>query len=152
MAREGRLLRLFVSKDDEYSIAKRIRQEYDRTIKTDEPFRALRLQLDRYLKGERIAFDVETDISGLTSFTGKVLDAVKKIPYGETRSYKWIAEQVGKEHATRAIGQAVKRNPVPLIIPCHRVIRNDGSVGGFSMEGVSKEYLLSLEGVTVKKF
>ena len=68
----------------------------------------------------------------LTPFQWKVLAAVLSIPLGETRSYKWVAERIGKPKAVRAVGQALKKNPYPLIIPCHRVIREDGSLGGYA--------------------
>lgn len=68
----------------------------------------------------------------LTKFQWKVLAVTAKIPLGETRSYKWIAEQVGSPKAVRAVGQALKRNPYPIIIPCHRVIKEDGSLGGYA--------------------
>lgn len=68
----------------------------------------------------------------LTPFQWKVLAAAMKIPFGETRSYKWIAEQIGRPKAVRAVGQALKRNPYPVIIPCHRVIGEDGTLGGYA--------------------
>ncbi len=67
----------------------------------------------------------------LTSFEWKVLNATLSIPFGQTRSYKWIAQKVGSPKAVRAVGQALRKNPYPLIIPCHRVIKSDGSLGGY---------------------
>ena len=68
----------------------------------------------------------------LTFFQWKVLAATMKIPLGETRSYAWVAKQIGKPKAVRAVGQALRSNPYPLIIPCHRVIKSDGSLGGYA--------------------
>jgi len=68
----------------------------------------------------------------LTKFQWKVLEATAAIPLGETRSYKWIAQKIGKPKSVRAVGQALKKNPFPLIIPCHRVIKSDGSLGGYA--------------------
>lgn len=85
------------------------------------------------------------DLSRLTPFQRKVLEAVKTIPYGETRSYKWVAERIGKPKAARAIGQALKKNPYPIIIPCHRVIRSDGRLGGYSKGIRKKKRLLKKE-------
>jgi len=68
----------------------------------------------------------------LTPFQWKVLQATMKIPLGQTRSYKWVAKQIGKPKAVRAVGQALRRNPFPLIIPCHRVIKEDGSLGAYA--------------------
>ncbi len=68
----------------------------------------------------------------LTAFEWKVLKAVMQIPLGETRSYKWVAQKVGSPHACRAVGQALRKNPYPLLIPCHRVIRTSGALGGYA--------------------
>ena len=68
----------------------------------------------------------------LTKFQWKVLSAAAEIPLGETRSYQWIAEKIGSPEAVRAVGQALRRNPYPVIIPCHRVIHTDGSLGGYA--------------------
>ena len=68
----------------------------------------------------------------LTPFQWKVLKATMKIPLGQTRSYKWIAEQIGNPKAVRAVGQALRQNPYPLIIPCHRVIKNNGDLGAYA--------------------
>ena len=82
----------------------------------------------------------------LTKFQWKVLDVTVKIPLGETRSYKWVAQQVGSPKAVRAVGQALKRNPYPIIIPCHRVIKEDGSLGGYAGgSGEKKAKLLDVE-------
>ena len=81
----------------------------------------------------------------LTKFQWKVLSVAAKIPLGETRSYKWVAAQVGSPKAVRAVGQALKRNPYPVIIPCHRVIKEDGSLGGYAGgSGEKKAELLAL--------
>lgn len=68
----------------------------------------------------------------LTKFQWKVLQVTAKIPLGETRTYKWVAEKAGSPLAMRAVGQALRRNPFPVIIPCHRVIKTDGSLGGYA--------------------
>jgi methylated-DNA-[protein]-cysteine S-methyltransferase len=82
----------------------------------------------------------------LTKFQWKVLEVTAKIPIGETRSYKWVAQQVGSPKAVRAVGQALKRNPYPVTIPCHRVIREDGSPGGYSGGSLAKKTkLLAIE-------
>jgi len=82
----------------------------------------------------------------LTKFQWKVLDVTAKIPLGETRTYKWVAEQVGSPNAVRAVGQALRRNPFPVIIPCHRVIKSDGTLGGYAGgSGDRKADLLATE-------
>ncbi len=82
----------------------------------------------------------------LTKFQWQVLKAAARIPLGETRSYKWVATQIGKPKAVRAVGQALKKNPYPLIIPCHRVIKEDGSSGGYMGRNFGRKLkLLELE-------
>ena len=82
----------------------------------------------------------------LTGFQWQVLAATTTIPLGETRSYKWVAQQIGKPHAVRAVGQALRRNPFPVIIPCHRVIKENGSLGGYvGGSGTKKAQLLKIE-------
>ena len=98
-----------------------------------------------YFGGHKAAFPDQLDLSGATPFQRQVWAATRHIPYGETRSYTWVAEQIGKPRAVRAVGQALGRNPLPVIIPCHRVITSNGQLGGYS-GGVSwKRYLLNLE-------
>lgn len=70
--------------------------------------------------------------ASLTDFQWDVLKAITEIPLGETRSYKWVAQKIGRPAAVRAVGQALKRNPFPIRIPCHRVIREDGDLGGYA--------------------
>jgi len=101
-------------------------------------------QLREYFRGERASFDLSLDVRG-TPFQLTVWWAVETIPYGETRSYKWVAERVGRPRAVRAVGRALAANPVPIIIPCHRVVRSDGGLGGFSLGLRVKKFLLDLE-------
>ncbi|MBU0899655.1 methylated-DNA--[protein]-cysteine S-methyltransferase [bacterium] len=108
----------------------------------------LRLEEDLkdYFKGKSIFFrDYKLDFSRISEFQKKVLMATLDIPYGETRSYKWVAIQIGKDKAYQAVGQALHNNPLPIIIPCHRVIKEDGKLGGFSGGLDWKKRLLTLE-------
>ena len=79
------------------------------------------------------------------SFTKKVYEVVKSIPFGETRSYQWVAEKVGRKKAARSIGQILKKNPHPLAIPCHRVIKKDGSTGGYIFGEELKKRIIDWE-------
>jgi O-6-methylguanine DNA methyltransferase len=81
----------------------------------------------------------------MTPFSLKVYKAILTIPLGEVRTYKWVARRIGKPRAYRAVGQALKNNPWPVIIPCHRVIASDGNLGGYSRGIVKKKKLLNLE-------
>ena len=82
----------------------------------------------------------------ITDFEKKIYEAVLKIPRGETRSYKWVAAKIGSPKACRAVGNALNKNPYIRIVPCHRVIRSDGSIGGFAKGTRRKKELLKAEG------
>jgi methylated-DNA-[protein]-cysteine S-methyltransferase len=98
-----------------------------------------------YLEGRQEALSVKLDLTGWSSFAKKVWRTTRKIPYGEVRPYGWVAERMGDLHSARAVGQALGRNPVPVFIPCHRVVGSHGSLGGFSAGLSMKRRLLSLE-------
>lgn len=102
------------------------------------------VQLCEYLNGERKEFDLPLNPSG-TDFQQTVWSELLNIPYGETRSYKDIALAIGDEKKTRAVGGANNKNPVPIIIPCHRVIGSNGETTGYSGGTDKKEWLLNLE-------
>lgn len=103
-------------------------------------------ELKAYLDGRLRSFSVPCDLSGLPAFTRAVLRLTARIPYGRVRSYRWIAERLGRPGASRAVGNALARNPIPMIIPCHRVVRSDGQLGGFALGLGWKRRLLELEG------
>ncbi len=147
VARDGKIAELSVARVGEEFLAKRIRQRHPGAKRNELPFTHVRTKLDRYLRRQPVEFDEAIDLTGLTPFTRRVLEEVRKIPFGQTRSYGWIAEKTGCPGGGRAVGRALATNPVPIIVPCHRVIRGDGTLGGFSMDGVSKSYLLGLEGI-----
>lgn len=108
-------------------------------------------QLDEYLRGRRRTFTFPIDWGLLRPFQREVLQIVYAIPYGETRTYGEIAHQLGRPRAARAVGRANATNPMPLVIPCHRVIGSDGKLHGYGGgEGLpTKEWLLRLEGAVV---
>ena len=88
---------------------------------------------------------MEDRLKEFTVFAGKVYAVVSKIPLGQVRSYKWVAQKAGKPKAYRAVGTILKNNPFPLIIPCHRVVKNDLSLGGYALGRENKKMLLRLE-------
>lgn len=110
----------------------------------NEGFEDVKKQLGEYFAGTRTRFDLKLAPNG-TPFQLQVLDALQQIPYGETRSYLDIATGIGKPKAVRAVGAANGRNPLPIIIPCHRVIGADGSLTGFGGGLPTKRFLLDLE-------
>ncbi len=104
-------------------------------------------QIQEYLGGNRREFDLELDPVG-TEFQMRVWNELKKIPYGQTRSYSQMAKSLGMIGASRAVGTANGKNPLCLIVPCHRVIAADGSLGGFSGGLAIKRRLLEIEGIS----
>ena len=103
-------------------------------------------QLLAYIAGTRRAFSFPVDYSAGTPFQRKVWKAITRSPYGRVRSYQWVAMRVGGKQYARAVGMALGANPVPIVVPCHRIISQDGSLGGFSCGLPLKRRLLSLEG------
>jgi methylated-DNA-[protein]-cysteine S-methyltransferase len=98
-----------------------------------------------YFSGRQADFPDELDLDGATLFQRSVWGAARGIPCGQTRSYAWIAGRVGSPGAARAVGQALGRNPLPVIIPCHRIVAENGELGGFSGGLPMKRLLLALE-------
>ena len=111
----------------------------------DATLRMTRAQLDEYFAGKRRTFDLPLAPRG-TEFQRNVWQTLATIPYGETISYAQLAKRVGKPTAMRAVGAANGRNPLPIVLPCHRVIGADGSLTGFGGGLPTKEFLLNLEG------
>lgn len=108
-------------------------------------------QLRDYLAGRRNSFDLPVDLSGVTAFQRKVLRAAAEVPAGLVATYGEIAQRIGRPRAARAVGQALARNPIPIVVPCHRVVAADGSLTGYSGgAGVeTKARLLALEGAAL---
>ena len=104
-----------------------------------------RRELIEYLAGSRTFFSVPVDLAGVPSFQGAVLAAASRVPYGETVSYAALAAAVGRPRAARAVGNALGANPVPIIVPCHRIVRGDGTWGHYAFGGAMKTALLTLE-------
>lgn len=110
------------------------------------PARLARAVLKR-ISGERVR-DLSIDLSGLNEFQRRVLAKTMEIPYGEVRPYAWVAEQIGHPRAQRAVGTALAMNPIPFVIPCHRVVRSDGRIGQYGAGGPSaKRAVLASEGL-----
>lgn len=121
------------------------KSEFCGTIKATEVLLQCRLELEEYFRRERQVFTVPIEAKG-TDFQKKVWQALLDIPYGEVRSYGEIAAAIGKPKAVRAVGGANHVNPIPIIIPCHRVVAADRSLGGYAFGPEPKEILLDIEG------
>lgn len=100
-----------------------------------------------YLKGEETSLSFPVDTRGMSVFQKQVMEAISKIPRGETRSYGELAREIGRPLAARAVGRACAANPTPLVVPCHRVVASGGGTGGFGDGVALKRRLLQLEGV-----
>jgi len=146
VARDNRLVATFLPAATK-QIRQVIRQGWPETVENPQLLPAFRRQVEAYFQGRRSRFSVKLDLSHFPPFREAVLEACRAIPYGETVSYAQLAERAGRPGAARAVGTAMANNPLPLVIPCHRVVRSDGSYGGFSSpEGVKqKEQMLLLE-------
>lgn len=112
----------------------------------EEAIEPYAIQIHDYFRGRRTAFEMTLDLRTVTPFMRHVLEALQTIPYGDVRNYRDIAIKIGNPNAQRAVGNAVKRNPVPIVVPCHRVIKTDGTIGGYAGGPLLKERLLKLEG------
>lgn len=108
-------------------------------------------ELSEYFQGVNVSFNQRIKFLKGTDFEKKVWLTLKDIPYGETRTYKWLAERIGMPKAARAVGMALSKNPIPIVLPCHRVIESDGSLGGYSSGIDIKRRLLDLEYYSSKK-
>ncbi len=135
-----------LSKISEAGFQSLLRKRFQKKpIRDDEKLKSVLNEMLDYFNGNQVNFKASLDFGIGTAFQRTVWEKIGEIPYGELRTYKWIASEIGNINAVRAVGNAVGKNPVPPIIPCHRVIRTDGKLGGFS-SGISlKKWLLRLE-------
>jgi O-6-methylguanine DNA methyltransferase len=129
-------LRIFIKPEErKEDVLFRIREELkcNNLFEDNKEWKSLIQKVKKYYMGKKVDFtDYQLNLDNYTDFQKKILQTVKKIPYGETRSYKEAAEAAGYPRAYRAVGSTMRNNPLPLIVPCHRVIKSDGSLGGFS--------------------
>ncbi len=133
--------------DTERRVLEAIRQHWPEATQHADALPPFRRQVIDYFEGKRKAFAVDIDVSRMTPFRQAVLEACRRIPYGQTASYGDLAQAAGKPGAARAAGSTMACNPLPLVVPCHRVLCSDGTIGGFSSpRGVEqKKRLLALE-------
>ncbi|MBI5493131.1 MAG: methylated-DNA--[protein]-cysteine S-methyltransferase [Deltaproteobacteria bacterium] len=135
-----------VSIGDEKGFLRRTKARYGALPQEDKAFfnKAFKT-LDEYFKGRPVEFDLPLALSG-SPFQKKVWEAIRSIPWGSVKSYGWIAGQIGKPHGARAVGNACGANPAPVIVPCHRVVKGDGGLGGYTGGVGIKKALLAVEG------
>lgn len=145
MASGQGLVRTTLPRPSEEEALKALGERTHQAIRSDEQFADLVARLQGYFCGENPSFPDRLDLAGGTPFQCAVWEGARRIPYGETRSYGELAEEIGRPRAARAVGQAMSRNPVAIVIPCHRVIASGGKLGGFGNRLDLKWVLLSLE-------
>ena len=145
-ATEKGLHMILLPKNNSADVKKELESHYIELHRDEKGLKGVAGKLKDYLSGKPIKFNESMDMGGSTDFELKVWDAVLGIPRGQVRSYEWVAKQTGNLAKVRAVGQALSRNRLPLIIPCHRVIRKEGDLGGFAGGVELKRLLLKLEG------
>lgn len=117
-----------------------------RVLRAPGPVDAARRELDEYFQGKRRIFDVSVDLASAPAFQRLVLEELQRVPYGSTNTYGGLAASIGKPRAARAVGGALNRNPIPIVVPCHRIVGSSGSLVGYAGGLARKERLLALEG------
>jgi methylated-DNA-[protein]-cysteine S-methyltransferase len=135
----------FVAGEDDF-LARLLAEHGDVPVLRSAALDAVRRALDAYFAARRFDFDVAVDLSDVPAFHRRVLDATARIPAGRVATYTQIAASAGSPKASRAAGNALHNNPVAIIVPCHRVLRSDGSLGGYGGGLPVKEWLLEHEG------
>lgn len=145
LASKAGLLAVTLPQDTRQQALDSLGEKAKQAILSPKSFSDLAERFKAYYKGKKTTFPDKLDFSFATPFQRQVWEATRLIPYGETHSYGWVAMQIGKPLAARAVGQAVGKNPFLIIVPCHRMIAGDGSLGGFGGRLDIKQALLELE-------
>lgn len=150
---EKGLERIYLPGLGKEELRKRIQREFPGSQEEESPLRGPKKEVIEYFQGSRSRFEMPLDLSKATPFQKKAYQVMLTIPFGEVRTYRWLAEKIGNPKALRAVGSANARNHWPLVIPCHRIVGSDGRLTGFSAPGglALKEELLRLEGILVEK-
>jgi methylated-DNA-[protein]-cysteine S-methyltransferase len=140
------LCRIHFDPDPERELESLARQFGPRVLRSAKPVERVKLQLDEYFAGTRRAFDVEWDVRPLPPFNQRVLTELARVEYGTTTTYGELAAVSGNPRAARAVGTVMNRNPIPIVLPCHRVVGANGKLVGYAGGLERKEQLLRLEG------
>jgi methylated-DNA-[protein]-cysteine S-methyltransferase len=146
-ATERGLVRVSFQREDREGVLEELASQLSpRVLESPQRLDEVRRELDEYFEGERTAFDLPLDWSLTHSeFRRKVLERTARIPYGDTLTYRDVAGAAGNELAVRAAGTALGANPIPIVVPCHRVLRTGGALGGYGGGLDAKRWLLALE-------
>jgi methylated-DNA-[protein]-cysteine S-methyltransferase len=142
------LKRIFIGYKNSHQLSRDITREFGNTLTKKPSPGELIKKINLYCSGKKTSFDgFKIDWTSLTSFQSKVLRAAMKIPYGTVSTYGKLAKAIRHPNSSRAVGNALSKNPFPIIVPCHRIVRGNGKVGGFSAGGgiKLKEKLLRME-------
>ena len=140
------LCRISFDPDPELEVEQLARLYGSRVLRSTKPIERVHRELDEYLEGKRRDFDLELDLRGQPEFYARVLAELARVGYGETTTYGTLAARAGNPKAARAVGTVMNRNPVPIVLPCHRVVGANGSLTGYGGGLHRKEQLLRLEG------
>lgn len=140
------LVRVAFDSEDHDAVLKQLAEKISpRVLEADAQLAPIAAQVEEYFAGQRRDFDIPLDRRLSTGFRREVQRQLSEIPYGTTQSYSEVAAAVGQPTAVRAVGTACAQNPIPLVVPCHRVLRSDGSLGGYRGGLPAKQQLLELE-------
>jgi methylated-DNA-[protein]-cysteine S-methyltransferase len=140
------ILRISFDADPEHELERLARIAGRRVLRAPRAVDPARRELDEYFSQRRQAFDLSIDLRGTTPFTVQVLEELAQVPYGQTATYGQLAARVGRPRAARAIGMVMNHNPIPIVLPCHRIVGSNGSLVGYGGGLDRKKQLLRLEG------
>ena len=140
------LARIFFDTEPELHLERLAKTFGPRVLRSAATVDAAHRELDEYFEGRRDAFSLDVDLRGAAPFARQVLAELARVPYGRTTTYGTLAAKVGAPRAARAVGMVMNRNPIPIVLPCHRVVGSNGSLTGYAGGLDVKERLLRLEG------
>jgi len=146
-ATERGLCRISFQPDPERHLDQLAKEFGSRVLRSSTAVDVAHEQLDEYFAGSRRGFELDVDLRATAPFAHRVLDELARVPFGETTTYGTLAGRVGAPRAARAVGTVMNRNPLPIVLPCHRVVGSNGSLTGYGGGLHVKEHLLRLEGV-----
>jgi methylated-DNA-[protein]-cysteine S-methyltransferase len=144
--RRGLVRISYVYEDPEFVVEDLAARISPRVLEAPERLDDVRRELDEYFDGTRTDFDIAIDWRLTAGFTRKVLRATARVPYGSTSTYREVAGKAGSPRGSRAAGNALGSNPIPIVVPCHRILHSGGGMGGYTGGLDKKIYLLNLEG------